>query len=98
MPVTGDYQPTDRNVLIDATMTLAAHLLTGEVSFYAPDVMETVYANRLAWGHVAPCPECIGLLAVALGYEPSYAATLNRIARGGRDWHRPRGRNVGSKR
>jgi len=47
------------------TLTLAAHLLTGEVSFYAPDVMEAVYANRLAWGHVAPCPECIGLLAVA---------------------------------
>ncbi len=26
--------------------------------------METVYENRLAWGHVAPCPECIGMAAV----------------------------------
>lgn len=48
-----------------AAAALVAHLLAGEVTYYAPGVMEAVYANRLAWGHVEPCPECAGLLAVA---------------------------------
>lgn len=47
------------------SLLLAAHLLTGEVTFYGPGVMDRVYANRLAMHHVAPCPACIGMVALA---------------------------------
>lgn len=43
-------------------MTAAA--LTGSVTYYNPGVMERVYENRLAWGHVQPCEECVGMVAL----------------------------------
>lgn len=66
-----------------AALALAAQLMTGDVTYYAPDLMETVYANRLAWGHVAPCPDCLGLLAVA-----------DRALVGRRAWLQRPGRSV----
>ncbi len=38
--------------------------LLGEVTYYGPGVMERVYENRLRWGHVEACPECIGMVAL----------------------------------
>jgi hypothetical protein len=40
-------------------------VMSGTMSYYAPNVMTEVYGNRLAWGHVQPCPECIGMVALA---------------------------------
>ena len=40
-------------------------LIYGDATFYAPGVMTEVLANRIAWGHVQPCPECIGMVALA---------------------------------
>jgi hypothetical protein len=45
-------------------MSLAAVLAAGIITFYARGVFEIVYENRLRWGQVQPCPECIGLAAV----------------------------------
>ncbi len=36
----------------------------GVATYYAPGVMEAVVANRLAWGQVAPCQECVGTVAL----------------------------------
>jgi hypothetical protein len=41
-----------------------ALLVAGSATFYAPGVMEDVYANRLAWGHVQPCAACVGMVAL----------------------------------
>ncbi len=49
--------------LILSLVTLAGSL-TGEVTYYADGVMEAVYANRLKWDHVEPCPDCIGMVAL----------------------------------
>lgn len=38
--------------------------LTGEMTYYGRGVMEQVLTNRLAWGHVTACPECIGMVAL----------------------------------
>ena len=38
--------------------------LTGTATFYAAGVMDEVAANRLAWGQVAPCAECVGMVAL----------------------------------
>jgi len=43
MPVTGDYQPTDRNTLIDATMDLA-----GRIYDDLPPEQQRTFALRLA--------------------------------------------------
>lgn len=43
---------------------LLAVVMTGSVTYYADGVFDEVYANRLAFGHVEPCPQCIGLIAV----------------------------------
>jgi len=43
---------------------LLAVALTGSVTYYADGVFDEVYSNRLAFGHVQACPECIGLIAV----------------------------------
>ena len=58
-------------------MTTAITLI-GLCTFYSPNLMETVYANRLAWGHVQPCPECIGFAAMV---EPEYLGQRVWIAR-----------------
>jgi hypothetical protein len=36
----------------------------GEATYYADGLMQRVYERRLVWGHVAPCPECAGLVAL----------------------------------
>lgn len=41
-----------------------ALLVAGSATFYADGVMNEVYANRLAWGHVQPCTECVGMVAM----------------------------------
>ena len=46
------------------TALLLAGLLHGAVTYYADGVFEQVYANRLALGHVQPCPACSGFVAV----------------------------------
>lgn len=47
------------------TPLLALALLTaGDATYYAPGVMAEVYANRLAWGQVQPCAECVGYVAL----------------------------------
>ena len=38
--------------------------ITGLITYYADGVMDEVYRNRLAWGHVQPCAECIGMAAM----------------------------------
>ena len=42
----------------------AGETLTGSVTYYNPGIMEATYEMRLQWGHVAPCPDCIGLIAL----------------------------------
>jgi hypothetical protein len=48
-------------LMVTATLAVVLH---GSLTFYAPGVFETVYQNRLAWGHVKPCADCTGYLAV----------------------------------
>lgn len=38
--------------------------LQGSVTYYNPGIMEATYQARLQWGHVAPCADCIGLIAL----------------------------------
>lgn len=38
--------------------------LTGSVTYYNPGIMEATYRARLQWGHVAPCPDCVGMIAL----------------------------------
>ena len=48
-------------------LAIGAVLLTvfvGQLTYYREGLMEEVYRNRLAWGHVEPCPRCIGQIAV----------------------------------
>ncbi len=37
---------------------------TGTATYYTPGVMQAVLANRIAWRQVAPCPECVGYVAL----------------------------------
>ena len=46
-----------------AELTLAL-LIAGSATYYNPGVMADVYANRLAWGQVEPCAECVGMVAL----------------------------------
>jgi hypothetical protein len=39
-------------------------LYVGSLTYYAEGLMQEVYANRLAWGHVEPCAECVGQIAL----------------------------------
>jgi len=59
---------------------LLAVLLTGCVTYYADGVFDEVYANRLAFGHVEPCPKCIGLVAVL---DRQYVGELAYLTRPG---------------
>ena len=45
---------------ITATLLIA----TGWGTRYAPDVMETVVENRVAWGHLDPDLPCVGYVAL----------------------------------
>lgn len=49
------------HLLLSTLVGLALH---GSVTYYSPGVMEVTYANRLAWGHVEPCANCVGKIAV----------------------------------
>jgi hypothetical protein len=42
----------------------AGDTLRGSVTYYNPGVMEATYRARLQWGHVAPCGDCVGLIAL----------------------------------
>ena len=55
-------------------------LLTGCVTYYADGVFDEVYQNRLAFGHVEPCPQCIGLVAVL---DRQYVGQLAYLTRPG---------------
>lgn len=46
------------------TLFALALLTAGDATYYAPGLMEEVYANRLAWGQVQPCPACVGYVAL----------------------------------
>ena len=63
-----------------ATALLLAVVIAGSVTYYADGVFDEVYANRLAFGHVAPCPECIGLIAVL---DRQYVGDLAYVTRPG---------------
>jgi hypothetical protein len=43
---------------------LLAVIVAGTATFYNPGIMDRVYRNRLAWGQVAPCAECVGMVAL----------------------------------
>ena len=45
-------------------LTTTLLIATGLATRYAPDVMDTVEANRLRWNHITPCPECVGRVAL----------------------------------
>lgn len=44
-------------------------LLHGSVTYYSPGLMDLAYANHLRYGHLEPCPTCIGRIAVP---DPQY--------------------------
>jgi hypothetical protein len=37
---------------------------TGEATYYAPGIMEQVWARRVRWGDVGDCADCIGAVAL----------------------------------
>lgn len=43
---------------------IALSTIVGQATYYAPGLMQQVYANRLAWRQVEPCPECVGMVAL----------------------------------
>ncbi len=47
--------------MIDLILAL---LIAGQATYYAPGVMDEVFENRLAWGHVQPCELCVGMVAL----------------------------------
>jgi len=50
------------NLLFTTLVGLTA--LHGSLTYYNDGVFERVVANRLAWGHIKPCSECVGVIAV----------------------------------
>ena len=61
-------------------IALLATVVRGSVTFYSPGVMDRVYLNRLAWGHVQPCERCIGMIAVV---EPGQVGKVAYLTRPG---------------
>lgn len=59
---------------------LLAVVMTGSVTYYADGVFDEVYSNRLAFGHVQACPECVGLIAVL---DRQYVGDLAYVTRPG---------------
>jgi len=45
-------------------LTTTLLIATGLATRYSPTTMDTVEANRLRWGHITPCPECVGRVAL----------------------------------
>lgn len=50
------------------------------MTYYADGVFDEVYTNRITFGHVQPCPQCIGLVAVL---DRQYVGDLAYITRPG---------------
>ena len=46
------------------TDILLSLLVAGSATYYNPGIMDEVYRNRLAWGQIAPCAECVGYVAL----------------------------------
>jgi hypothetical protein len=46
------------------TELLLSVLIAGSATYYNPGLMDEVYRNRLAWGQVEPCGECVGMVAL----------------------------------
>lgn len=40
-------------------------VIVGQATFYGPGVMDTVVANRAAWGQAVTCSDCLGYVALA---------------------------------
>ena len=59
---------------------LLAVVMTGSVTYYADGVFDEVYSNRLAFGHVQACSECVGLIAVL---DRQYVGDLAYVTRPG---------------
>ena len=55
-------------------------IVSGQATYYSAGVMERVVANRLAWGHITPCAECIGYVALL---EPEHIGTQVWLQRPG---------------
>ena len=45
-------------------LTTTLLIASGMATRYDPQVMEQVYQNRLHWGQVTECPECLGRVAL----------------------------------
>ena len=45
-------------------LTTTLLIASGMATRYDPDVMGQVYQNRLRWGQVTECPECLGRVAL----------------------------------
>lgn len=56
--------------------------LVGEATFYGRGVMERVLANRLRWGHVAACEDCVGLVALEVREHLGKRVLLQRPGHG----------------
>ncbi len=39
-------------------------IITGLATYYSPGLFARVYANRVAWGHVQVCDDCVSLAAM----------------------------------
>ena len=57
-------------------------LVVGRATYYNPPWMQEAYANRLAWGQVEPCPECVGMVALL---DPEYIGRHVWLQRPGMD-------------
>lgn len=71
---------TGRKCGLKVVNLLLAVVMTGSVTYYADGVFDEVYTNRLAFGHVQPCTECIGLIAVL---DRAYVGDLAYVTRPG---------------
>ena len=45
-------------------LTVFLALYVGSLTYYSEGLMQQVYQNRLAWGHVEPCARCVGQIAL----------------------------------
>ena len=45
-------------------LAAAVLIASGMATRYSPETMDQVYQNRLRWGHVQPCSECVGRVAL----------------------------------
>lgn len=68
-------QPTSNGFAVHPTPVCQTERVSvGKATYYAPGLMQTVYANRLLFGHVKPCTECVGFVVL-----PDCAQLGNRV-------------------